>query len=200
MRSSTVLDRSVPAADPPVARELLVLWQHPETREIVPIGRFSHDGETYCFVYTRAAATVPNFRPLPGLDDLRRRYVTRRFPAVFRQRIMDPERPDYPEYLNSLGLDPSHATPWEQIVHSGARGRATPCSSCRSQPWPTAAHGPGSSQTACGTSPTQLAQSPGTKSGLPAISMRPPCAACELATKSKLSEKTAIPETSELRS
>lgn len=119
MRSSTVLDRSVPAADPPVARELLVLWQHPETREIVPIGRFSHDGETYCFVYTRAAATVPNFRPLPGLDDLRRRYVTHRLPAVFRQRIMDPERPDYPEYLNSIGLDPAHATPWEQIVHSG---------------------------------------------------------------------------------
>lgn len=119
MRSSTVLDRSALAADSPVSRELLVLWQHPETREIVPIGRFSHDGKTYCFVYTRAAATVPNFRPLPGLDDLGRRYETDRLPAVFRQRVMDPERPDYPDYLNSLGLDPAHATPWEQIVHSG---------------------------------------------------------------------------------
>lgn len=92
MRPSTVLDRSVLAADPPVARELLVFWQHSETHEMVPAGRFSHDGETYCFACGGHDTELPT---LPGLDDLRRRFVTHRLPAVFRQRIMDSDRPDY---------------------------------------------------------------------------------------------------------
>ncbi len=118
MRSTSVLDRSS-SADAPQARDLLVLWQHPETREIIPIGRFGHDGDTYTFAYTRAAADVKGFRPLPGLGDLSRRYVTDRIPAVFDQRVMESDRPDYAEYLASLGLDPADATPWEQIVESG---------------------------------------------------------------------------------
>lgn len=119
MRSASVLDRRASNLDVPEVRDLLVLWQHPETREIIPIGRFVHDGDTYSFSYTRAAATIDDFRPLPGLDDLRRRYVSDRIPPVFGQRVMEPDRPDYADYLRTLGLNPAHATPWEQIVHSG---------------------------------------------------------------------------------
>lgn len=118
MRSASVLDRHASTVVPEV-RDLIVLWQHPETREIVPIGRFAHDGETYSFAYTRAAATIDGFRPLPGLDDLRQRFVSNRIPSVFGQRVMEPDRPDYEEYLQTIGLDPAHATPWEQIVNSG---------------------------------------------------------------------------------
>ena len=32
---------------------------------------------------------------------------------------MDAERPDYANYIASLGLNPTTATPWEQIVRSG---------------------------------------------------------------------------------
>ncbi|WP_147918741.1 HIRAN domain-containing protein [Ruania zhangjianzhongii] len=91
------------------------------SREIVPIGRFSRSGSTYSFRYTRGAADVPDFRPLPGLDDLDRRYDSDRIPAVFAQRVMDPERPDYVDYLHTIGLTPELATPWEQITHSGGR-------------------------------------------------------------------------------
>lgn len=118
MRSTSVLDRP-PSAEAPQSRDLLVLWQHPVTREIVPIGRFSYDGGEYTFGYTRAAAEVEGFRPLPGFQDLGRRYVTRRIPAVFDQRVMESDRPDYAEYVASLGLSPADATPWEQIVESG---------------------------------------------------------------------------------
>jgi hypothetical protein len=119
MRSASVLDRRSSTVNAPDVQDLLVLWQHPETREIIPIGRFVHDGETYSFSYTRAAATIDGFRPLPGLDDLRRRYASNHIPAVFGQRVMVPDRPDYADYLATIGLDPAHATPWEQIVHSG---------------------------------------------------------------------------------
>src|SRR5574338_1182751 len=110
MRSSAVL-----------ARELLVLWQHPLTRAIVPIGRLGFDGATYTFGYTQAAAAITDLRPLPGLPDLNRRYSSARFPAVFGQRVMEATRPDYDTYMRTLGLDPSRSTPWEQIVNSGGR-------------------------------------------------------------------------------
>lgn len=119
MRSADVLDRHASDTGAPQVRDLLVLWQHPNTREMVPVGRFAYDGTTYSFSYTRAATAVQDFRPLPGLGDLHRRYESTRLPSVFEQRVMESDRPDYGEYLETLGLEPSRATPWEQIVESG---------------------------------------------------------------------------------
>lgn len=118
MRSTAVLDRgtSTPQHD---VNDLLVLWQHPVTREIVPIGRFIREGGAFAFSYTRAAAAVDGFRPLPGMTDLHRRYESHQIPAVFSQRVMSPERPDYAQYMDTLGLTSALATPWEQIVESG---------------------------------------------------------------------------------
>jgi hypothetical protein len=119
MRFDTLLDSHTDVTESPGTRDLLVLWQHPDTREIIPIGRLSHVGDTYRFVYTRGAASIQNFRLLPGLESLHQAYLGERLPPVFDQRVMEPDRPDYAEYLRTLGLDPSRATPWEQILHSG---------------------------------------------------------------------------------
>lgn len=121
MRSATVLDRAAPTSTNPHVRDLLVLWQHPETRQIIPIGRFVHDGATYAFSYTRAAGTVEGLRPLPGLPEMHGRYESTTIPLVFGQRVMESDRPDYSKYLRTLGLDATQATPWEQIVHSGGK-------------------------------------------------------------------------------
>lgn len=117
MSSVVTHDQRTLANTAPIVHELLVLWQHPDTRQIIPIGRFSYDGDEYTFVYTRAALEIPDFRPLPGLDDLRERYASHQLPSVFEQRIMARHRPDYQSYLRSLGR--MTATPWEQIVESG---------------------------------------------------------------------------------
>jgi hypothetical protein len=121
MQSGSILDRHPHAGDSARVRDLLVLWQHPETREIIPIGRFCRDGATYVFAYTRAAASIVDFRPLPGLADLFQRYESGSLPPVFGQRVMDRDRPDFDGYARALGLDPVDATPWEQIVRSGGR-------------------------------------------------------------------------------
>ncbi len=118
MRSGTILDRQTRHADAAVG-ELLVLWQHPVTREFHVIGRLSNDADRFTFVYTRAAADIANFRPLLGMDDLQQSYTSTSLPAVFGQRVMARERPDYATYIRALGLDPEVATPWEQIVRSG---------------------------------------------------------------------------------
>lgn len=118
MRSASVLDRPQPSRNAQTD-DLLVMWQHPDSHEIIPIGRFSHKGGRYSFAYTVAAAEISGFRPLPGLEDIHHRYESDQIPAVFDQRVMSSERPDYADYLGSIGLDA--ATPWEQIVESGGR-------------------------------------------------------------------------------
>lgn len=117
MSSVLTHDHRAPTDTAPIVHELLVLWQHPDTRQIIPIGRFSYDGHEYTFVYTRAALEVTDFRPLPGLDDLRERHTSDQLPGIFEQRVMATHRPDYQSYLHSLGR--TTATPWEQIVESG---------------------------------------------------------------------------------
>lgn len=118
MHSVGVLERQAHVS-PPDVRELLVLWQHPETREFVPIGRFGYDGSTYSFAYTRAAAALTDFRPLPTFRELHRRYEIDRMPTIFGQRVMSAGRADFGDYARSLGLEPGRTTPWEQIVRSG---------------------------------------------------------------------------------
>ena len=66
MRSSAVLDQGSRTGQANPARELLVLWQHPSTRAIVPIGRLGFDGATYTFGYTQAAAASRPCARSPG--------------------------------------------------------------------------------------------------------------------------------------
>lgn len=102
------------------ALELLVLWQNPISRRYRAIGRLSFDGNEYVFGYTQGAkhALEEGFRGLPGLRKGPERYTSPRLFPFFAQRTLDPTRPDYEGYLDSLGLD-AHALPLEQMLHSG---------------------------------------------------------------------------------
>lgn len=106
-------------------RNLLVLWQNPVERAYLVVGRLGYDGSEYTFGYTESsvAAFQQGFRGLPGLRDPALRYVSDALFPVFAQRTLDPTRPDYAGYLDSLGLD-EQATPFEQIVHSGGHRAA----------------------------------------------------------------------------
>lgn len=104
-------------------RRLAVAWQHPDGRAINPIGLLTFDGSRYRFTYIRNARSVADFPRLLGFPDLDRSYEAPRLFPLFAQRVMDAGRPDYSRYLESLGLDPVTATPWEQISRSGGRRR-----------------------------------------------------------------------------
>lgn len=116
--SSTAVDHDLAPITTSVD-DLLVLWQHPDDRRILPIGRFGFDGHTYSFDYTRTALEIDGFRPLPGLRDLGRHYESVALFPAFRSRVMTPGRPDYASYLHTLGMDAAELCPWEQIVRSG---------------------------------------------------------------------------------
>ena len=102
-------------------RELVVAWQHPHERSFHPVGLLRAENGEYTFRYVEAVRTAPDFAPLLGFERLDEEYRSERLFPIFAQRAMDPRRADYTRYVESLGLDPASATPWEQIARS--RGR-----------------------------------------------------------------------------
>lgn len=100
-----------------VRSRLLVAWQHPETRTITPVGVLEQRAAGYSFAYLRHALEVPGFRPFIGFDNLHSRYESPTLFSLFRQRLMDPRRPDYDHYMDVLGLV-KNATPLEVLGRS----------------------------------------------------------------------------------
>jgi|JI6StandDraft_1071083.scaffolds.fasta_scaffold13360_4 hypothetical protein len=123
--ATVTLPRSGDADTTPVpsgrVQRLIVTWQHPESRDVSPIGILRYDGSEYTFEYLRTAATVSGFRLLLGFPELGEKYTSGELFPLFAQRALDPSRPDYQRYVADLGLEDG-ATPWEQISRSsGAR-------------------------------------------------------------------------------
>lgn len=97
----------------------LVCWQGPESRLWHPIGRLRHD-EGYEFLYTNGAETARDegFEPLMSFPELRKAYRSHEIFPVFANRIMGPERPEFPRYLERLALTREQANPMELLVRS----------------------------------------------------------------------------------
>lgn len=108
-----------PVADVVTETELLVVWQQPSTRAMIPVGVLRFDGETYTFEYLRNVVDIEEFRPLLGFRDLTTTYRSEELFPLFRERVLDQTRPDFVRVLDELSLDPASATPWEQLVRSG---------------------------------------------------------------------------------
>ena len=87
---------------------LYVTWRHPDGL-IHPVGlltqRVSDESQVYEFVYLKNAELLDGFPLLPGLPDLHRFYTDDELFPVFRKRQMPRKRPDYAEYVETLGLD-----------------------------------------------------------------------------------------------
>lgn len=98
---------------------LLVLWQQPTTRAMIPVGELSFDGQEYKFAYLAAADQVPGFRPLLGFKDFSRTYTSDELFPLFQERVLDPARSDFGQVLHELDLDLTTATPWELLVRTG---------------------------------------------------------------------------------
>ena len=103
-------------------RAFAVVWQHPETRIFTRVGRLEARANGYEFRYDEAAGDVAGFEPFLSFPDLARTYRSEELFPFFGNRVLSPRRPDYPIYLERLGLD--IADPVEILARSGG-GRAT---------------------------------------------------------------------------
>lgn len=103
-------------------RAFSVVWQHPETRIFTRVGRLEVHADGYTYRYDGAAADITNFEPFLAFPDLSRTYRSDELFPFFSNRVLSARRPDYPVYLERLGLDV--ADPVEILARSGG-GRAT---------------------------------------------------------------------------
>jgi hypothetical protein len=108
-------------------RQLLLVWQNPDSRRFVKVGRLDQlvDGR-FAFGYMAEARDEPGFFPLDEYPAWDRVYVSDELPVFFSNRVMSSERPSYDEYLSWLGVqDLSDVeVPIEILVRTGG-GRAT---------------------------------------------------------------------------
>lgn len=102
---------------------LFLAWQAP-TRAWFPIGRLNVDSarSLYVFQYTQGALRAGDqagFQPLAAFPDLRARYEASELFPLFKNRVLDPNRRDFADYLRSLDLDPQNPDPIAILAISG---------------------------------------------------------------------------------
>lgn len=112
----------------PGVRRFVVVWQNPETREFLHVGRLeadeSVDTPEYRFVYENDGKTHPAFRPFSAFPDLHEVYTSDRLFSFFSNRVMSSRRPDFDQYVAALNLSLDEASPLEVLARSSGE-RAT---------------------------------------------------------------------------
>src|SRR5438445_193550 len=103
-------------------KTLFLAWQSPdENRAWFPIGRLDADidAHRYLFRYTNGALIAQRdagFRPLLSFPDFHRGYESGELFSLFQNRVLDPARKDFLEYLKFLDLRPEDADPVEILA------------------------------------------------------------------------------------
>lgn len=104
-------------------KTLFVAWQSPDkSRAWFPIGRLEADNGQYRFCYTHGAEEAERaagFQPMPAFPDFFKSYESSTLFPLFQNRIMQPNRPDFPEYLQWLDMSKENFDPLEVLALTG---------------------------------------------------------------------------------
>lgn len=90
-------------------KSLFLAWQAPN-RMWFPVGRLDAARDHYVFGYTKGALKAKKevgFDALPAFPDLKERYESPELFPLFKNRVLDPNRKNFAEYVESLGLTQS---------------------------------------------------------------------------------------------
>lgn len=93
-------------------------WQDPETRDWHVVGLLTELSGEYVFEYTKGAQASNNFIPFSGMGDLSNKYISTELFPLFYNRLLSPNRPEYPNFIKWLGL-PTDASAVEVLGRSG---------------------------------------------------------------------------------
>jgi len=108
-------------------KTLFLAWQDRGPRRAwYPIGRLDADvaASHYEFRYTKGAERARRevgFPALPAFPELNRRYESTELFPLFQNRVFDPRRKDFGDYLRWLDLSPDQADPIEILAVSGGQ-------------------------------------------------------------------------------
>lgn len=106
-------------------KTLFLAWQSPgKNRAWYPVGRLKADvrRKFYHFEYTCGALQAKSqegFQPLLSFPDFKKHYESAELFPLFKNRVLDPSRKDFAEYLSFLHLDSSQIDPIEILSLTG---------------------------------------------------------------------------------
>lgn len=85
---------------------------------VVGMLSFEEDKQQYTFKYTEGALNDADFRQFEGLDDLYKEYSFYDLPPLFKNRLLNTKRPEFPQLMKWLGL-PQNASPLDILSLTG---------------------------------------------------------------------------------
>jgi HIRAN domain len=91
-------------------KTLFLAWQDNASRTWFPIGKLTYDGQRYYFGYIQGALQAQekaNFKPLMAFPGLHETYTSIELFWPFANRLLNRSRPEYPEFIEWLNLDPN---------------------------------------------------------------------------------------------
>lgn len=104
---------------------LYIAWQDPQSRLWHTVGQLSREKNLYTFAYTRGALASPRFKYLGRMRDLHKNYYSQELFPLFANRILNSSRPEYPDYVRWLAMNPDKENdPMQLLARSGGE-RAT---------------------------------------------------------------------------
>lgn len=95
-------------------------WQEPDTREWYVVGMLKRRSEGYVFNYTQGATFSKKFIPFSGMEELDKTYFSSELFPLFKNRLLSSRRPEYPRFIEWLGLNHDEADPIDVLGRSGA--------------------------------------------------------------------------------
>lgn len=96
-----------------------VAWQDPDTRDWHVVGNLQERNTEYVFRYTKGALKSPKFTKFSGMNDVHGIYVSEELFPLFKNRLLSPKRPEYPQFIKWLGFDDDAASPLNILARSG---------------------------------------------------------------------------------
>ena len=94
-------------------------WQSSDTRVWHVVGLLKEHDAGYSFNYTKGALASDKFIPFTGMEDLNKIYVSEDLFPLFKNRLLSSRRPEYPNFLKWIGLNPENATAINILSRSG---------------------------------------------------------------------------------
>jgi HIRAN domain len=105
-------------------KTLFLAWQDPNSRLWFPIGRLTFESGKFTFIYTKGARQAEQesaFQPLYSFPDFDKFYQSKALFPLFANRVMQPSRPDYNDYLKYLNISQHPDDPIAILSRSGGR-------------------------------------------------------------------------------
>lgn len=100
-------------------KSLYLAWQDQETRRWLPVGCLTCNERLYKFYYTKGAEVSNNFLPFGRMTDLKAVYESNELFPLFANRLLTPNRPEYKEFIDWLGLSDSIVDPFVVLALTG---------------------------------------------------------------------------------